>query len=69
MGMVQPGGRAVVRHIPTASRKALHTNIRAHIDPSSLVFTDGWIAYRSITKYGYRHTWVTTQSNNTFSMA
>ena len=32
--------------------------ILANVEPGSVLYTDGWRAYRRLNKYGYQHHWV-----------
>ena len=32
--------------------------ILANVEPESVLYTDGWRAYRRLNEYGYQHHWV-----------
>jgi len=46
-------GRIRMRRIPNANRRTLHGFIAEMIEPSSVIYTDGWSAYDDLT--GYTH--------------
>jgi transposase-like protein len=48
-------GRIRLQHIPDASRYRLHTFVEEHVEPGSLVHTDGWEGYTGLDDIGYRH--------------
>jgi transposase-like protein len=48
-------GRIRMAKIPNATRKSLHSFIRASIDPGSVVHTDGYRAYGGLETIGYQH--------------
>jgi transposase-like protein len=48
-------GRIRLQHIPDASRYRLHTFVGDHIEPGSLVHTDGWEGYTGLEDIGYKH--------------
>ena len=58
MGMVQRGGKAYVKRIPTTGKWALLKQIKEHIDPKARVITDQFAGYTQLKKYGYRHEFV-----------
>ena len=40
------------------TRRALIPMILANVEPGSVLYTDGWRAYRRLNEYGYQHHWV-----------
>ena len=40
------------------TRRALIPMILANVKPGSLLYTDGWMAYRRLNEYGYQHKWI-----------
>jgi transposase-like protein len=48
-------GRIRLKHIPDASRYRLHTFVGEHVEPGSIVHTDGWEGYTGLDDLGYRH--------------
>ena len=48
-------GRIRLRRIPDASGSSLEAFIAEVVEPGSLVHTDGWEGYASLTTKGYRH--------------
>jgi transposase len=48
LGMVERGGRAKLRVIPSRRGPALSREVRANIDPSAILFTDDWQAYKPL---------------------
>ena len=48
LGMVERGGRVRLRVIPSRRGPALSREVRAHVNPSSLIFTDDWQAYKPL---------------------
>jgi transposase-like protein len=53
LGMVERGGRVRLRVIPSRRGPALSRAVRANVNPSSLVFTDDWQAYKPLKYEGY----------------
>ena len=53
LGMVERGGRVRLRIIPSRRGPALSREVRANVNPSSLVFTDDWQAYKPLKYDGY----------------
>src|SRR3954449_9514556 len=45
LGMVERGGRVRLRVIPSRRGPALSREVRTHINPSSIIFTDDWKPY------------------------
>jgi transposase len=50
LGMVERGGRIRFRVIPSRRGPALSREVRANVDPSSIIFTDDWQAYKPLRR-------------------
>jgi transposase-like protein len=50
LGMVERGGRIRFRVIPSRRGPALSKEVRANVDPSSIIFTDDWQAYKPLRR-------------------
>lgn len=48
LGMVERGGKVRVRVIPSRRGPALSREVRANINPASIIYTDDWVAYRPL---------------------
>jgi transposase-like protein len=48
-------GRIRLQHIPDASKYSLHCFVCDHVEPGSLIHTDGWEGYDGLEGNGYRH--------------
>jgi transposase len=48
LGMVERGGKVRVRVIPSRRGPALSREVRANVNPSSILFTDDWQAYKQL---------------------
>ncbi len=48
-------GRIRLQHIPDASRYSLHCFVSDHVEPGSLIHTDGWEGYDGLRDIGFRH--------------
>jgi transposase-like protein len=48
LGMVERGGRVRLRVIPSRRGPALSREVRANVDPTSIIFTDDWQAYKPL---------------------
>lgn len=48
-------GRIRLQHIPDASRYSLHSFVSDHVEPGSLIHTDGWEGYDGLKYCGFRH--------------
>lgn len=56
VGLVERGGRAIVKHVPRASAEYLRGNIIENVHPDySIVYTDGHQAYKKLPTYGFKH--------------
>ncbi len=50
LGMVERGGRIRFRVIPSRRGPALSREVRANVNPSSIIFTDDWQAYKPLRR-------------------
>jgi transposase-like protein len=50
LGMVERGGRVKLRIIKSRRGEPLSGPIRANVDPTSILFTDDWMAYRPLAR-------------------
>jgi transposase len=50
LGMVERGGRSALRVIPTRRGPALSREVRANVNPNSIIFTDDWQAYKPLKR-------------------
>jgi transposase-like protein len=59
-GVCRETGRCFVKLCPQNKRtkKALYPIIQANIKRGSMIYSDGWRAYRKIPTLGYRHRWI-----------
>jgi len=57
-------GRIRMKCIPDVSRNVLHGFIRESVESGSTIHTDGWLAYRDLEQYGYRHEVSTIMKSN-----
>jgi transposase len=48
LGMVERGGRVRLRIIPSRRGPALSREVRANVNPTSIIFTDDWQAYKPL---------------------
>jgi len=48
--MVERGGRVRLRVIPSRRGPALCREVRAHVNPQSMIFTDDWQAYKQLRR-------------------
>lgn len=48
LGMVERGGRVRLRVIPSRRGPALSREVRANINPESIIFTDDWQPYKAL---------------------
>ncbi len=49
------GGRIRLATIPDVSGPSLLAFVAAHVEPGSLIHTDGWEGYTALSLQGYRH--------------
>jgi transposase-like protein len=50
LGMVERGGRVKLRVIKSRRGEPLSGPIRANVDPTSILFTDDWMAYKPLAR-------------------
>jgi transposase len=50
LGMVERGGRVRARVIPSRRGYALSREVRANVNPTSMIFTDDWQAYKPLRR-------------------
>ena len=55
MGMVQRDGKVFLKHVSSTGKWELIDQVRNHISPKARIMTDEAGAYKSLKKYGYRH--------------
>ena len=55
LGMLEKGGELITRVVDGRSRKALWPVICTHVIPGSIIHTDEFASYRSISLRGFRH--------------
>jgi transposase len=48
LGMIERGGKVRLRVIPSRRGPALSRETRANVDPTSIIFTDDWQAYKPL---------------------
>ena len=48
-------GRCRIAPLPNASAKSLRAFLGDHVEPGSMVITDGWVGYRGLPDVGYGH--------------
>jgi transposase len=53
LGMVERGGKVRARIIPSRRGPALSREIRANVNPASMIFTDDWQAYKPLKYEGF----------------
>ena len=62
-GIIERGGRVYTEVVPDCKGKTLIPIIRAHIAKRSVVNSDGWKAYKKLSKLGYRHKVINHSAN------
>jgi len=55
LGMVERGGRVRVRVVPSRRGDGFSREVRANINPDSILYTDDWIAYKPLSKEFAEH--------------
>ena len=55
LAMVERGGKVRARHIASRRGPALSREVIANVDPSSLIFTDDWQAYKALGRVFLGH--------------
>lgn len=48
-------GRIRLRHLSSASAQDIHPFVIDHIEQGTTIYTDGWMGYRGLRRYGYKH--------------
>lgn len=64
LGLIERGGKVVISLIPNRSRQQIFQVIKKHVEPGSTIYTDGWVAYKSLSKI-YNHDFI-EHSNNVY---
>jgi transposase-like protein len=59
LGMVERGGRVRVRVIPSRRGPALSREVRANVNPASIIYTDDWQAYKPLRREYLDHRIIT----------
>jgi transposase-like protein len=54
-GMVQRGGQVVLRMLSDVQQKTIQPVIEATVAPGTLIFTDEYIIYNRLERWGYQH--------------
>jgi transposase-like protein len=49
LGMVERGGRVRVRVVPSRRGEAFSQEVRDHINPNAILYTDDWVAYKPLS--------------------
>lgn len=55
LGMIERGGKVRLRVIPSRRGPALSQAVRHNVNPSSILFTDDWQAYKQLRREYLRH--------------
>lgn len=55
IGIVQRHGRVMATTIPNVKRSTLLPYVAEHIAPDTVLYTDEFLSYDHITRFGYRH--------------
>jgi transposase len=50
LGMIERGGRVRLRVIPSRRGVGLSREVRANVDPTALLITDDWVAYKPLRR-------------------
>lgn len=58
MGMLQRKGRVYLKHIPNTGKLTLLSQIKENINPKAVIYTDHYLGYKHLKKYGYNHDWI-----------
>jgi transposase len=56
-GIVQRGGEVKLWHVKSTGARVLQPLIQANVQLGSVIHTDGYLAYRILSKKGYDHRW------------
>lgn len=57
IGMVERGGRVVIKKVPDRKNESLNILIQKHVEHGSTIYTDGWLGYRDLNRW-YDHDYV-----------
>jgi transposase-like protein len=55
LGMVERGGRVRARVVPKRRGEGFSAELRQHINPDSILYTEDWVAYKPLAREGYNH--------------
>jgi transposase len=55
LGMVERGGRVRARVVGSRRGEGFSRELRQHINPDSILYTDDWVAYKPLSREGYDH--------------
>lgn len=58
-GAVERGGKVHARHVKSTGARVLLPEIYQHIKPGTHINSDEWRAYKKLSRYGYKHSFVT----------
>jgi transposase-like protein len=50
LGMVERGGRVRARVVPSRRGEGFSAELRGHINPESILYTDDWMAYKPLSR-------------------
>lgn len=62
IGMIQRGGKVVVRTLTDRKAETIEEIILKYVEPETTIFTDGWMGYKNLDKY-YNHHWIDHAGN------
>lgn len=54
-GMVERGGRAKIQHVKSSGARVLLPEIGEGVTSGSTIYSDGWQAYKTLSRRGYEH--------------
>lgn len=57
IGMMQRGGKVIVKQVPDRSAATIELLILQYVQPESTIYTDGFLGYKNLDKY-YNHHWI-----------
>ena len=55
LGMVERGGRVRARVVPKRRGEGFSAELRGHINPESILYTDDWVAYKPLSRHFADH--------------
>ncbi len=55
LGMVERGGRVRARVVASRRGEGFSRELREHVNPDSILYTDDWVAYKPLSREGYDH--------------